>query len=228
MSNKWELTSGYGRRSDYKSPRQNIRMVQVSGPTLSILTTAEVKNYLKMGSDTTDDNLISDLIKSTAKMIEHECGGLCICEQTWKQYQKGGVETIELQRSPLIGTPTVSYYDDFEDTVPVNITYSSYFRVVENELHHLDGFFEQGRDGDGYTITFKTGLFTASTYTSSDKQELQILKTAQLRAIAFLYENREKYITAISEGNWSVTYNAELPIDVKTFIMPLHTGNGLL
>ena len=228
MSNKWDLTSGYGSSSSYKSPKQNTRLVQVSGPTVSIVTRSEAKNYLKMGSDTTDDNLIDDLIKAAITVIERECGGLAICDQTWKQYCKGGVETIELLRQPVLGVPTVSYYEDFDTVTATNITYSTYFRVVENELHHVDGFFEQGRDGDGYTITFKTGLFTASDYTSSSRQELQVLKTAICRTIAFLYENREEYVTRVSEGNWSVSYDGNLPIGIKALIMPLHTGKGLI
>lgn len=222
---KWDVMHG---NSTYKNKNQNIRLVQVSGPTLSIVTRSEAKNYIKMCSDTTDDTFIDDLIKASTSIIERELGGLAICEQTYKQYQKGCVETIELLRQPIIGIPTVSYYEDFEDTVAINITYSSYFRVVENELHHVDGYFEEGRDGDGYTITFKCGLFTTSTYTSSDRQELQVLKTAICRMVAYLYENREEYVNNISEGNWKVTYDGNLPIGIKTLIMPFHTGKGLI
>lgn len=228
MANKWDLTSGINSNSNYSPPRQNLKLRQVAGPTLTIVTRTEAKNYLKAGSDTVDDSLIDDLIKAATSIIERECGGVSICEQSWTQYQKGGVETIELLRQPVIGVPTVSYYENFEDATPVNITYSSYFRVIENELHHVDGYFEQGRDGDGYTITFKAGLFTASTYTSSDKQELQVFKTAICRTIAYLYEYREEYLTMVKVGEWSVTYDNQLPIGIKTLVMPYHTGRGLI
>lgn len=224
----WYISSGNNSNLSYTPPLQNVKLKQTAGPTLTIVSRTEAKNYCKMGSDTTDDSLFDDLIKSATSIIERECGGLAICEQTWKQYQKGGIETIELLRQPVIGVPTVSYYEDFDDTVPVNITYSSYCRIVDNTLYHVDGFFNEGRDGDGYTITFKTGLFTSSTYTSSDLQELQVLKIAICRTIAFLYENREEYLTKINEGEWSVSYDGELPIGIKTLIMPIHTGKGLI
>jgi len=226
MSNKWNLSSGY--QSNNKTNLQNIKLSQVSAPTLSIVTTDEAKNYLKIGCDVTDDFIVEDLVKASTNIIEHNCGGLCICEQTWKQYQKGGIETIKLLRQPVIGIPTVSYYENFTDITPTNITYTSDFRVVESELHHVDGFFEAGRDGDGYTITFKTGLFTSSTYNSSYNNKLQILKTAILRTVAFFYENREEYISQVKEGEWQVTYDGNLPIAVKNLIMPLHTGNGII
>ena len=224
MTNKWDLTTGINGNSQL----QNIKLVQVSGPTLSILTRSEVKSYLKIGTDTSDDNLVDDLTKASTNIIEHNCGGLCICEQTWKQYQKGGIQTIELLKQPIIGVPTVSYYEDFADITPTNITYTTEFRVLENNLYHINGFFDSGRDGDGYTITFKTGLFTGNTYNSSSNNKLQILKTAILRTVAFFYENREEYISQVKEGEWQVTYDGNLPIAVKNLIMPLHTGNGII
>ena len=130
-------------------------------------------------------------------------------------------------RQPVIGTPTVTFYEDFDST-GANITYSSYFRVVDNELFHADGVFEEGRDGDGYTIRFVAGKFTASNYTSSDDPELHTLKTAVLRTIAWLYEQREESVTDISEGNWKVSYSGELPMGIKRLVMPFHVGKGLI
>lgn len=228
MANKWELTSGNYDNSGYKEPIQNLKLVQVSGPTVSILTRSEVKNYLKLGSDTADDNLIDDMIKGCTSVIERELGGKAICNQKWKQYQKGGIETIELLRTPVIGIPSVSYYEDFDTVTATNITYSDYFRVVENNLVHIDGFFESGRDLDGYVITFQAGLFTASDYTSSSKQELQVFKNAINRLIAFMYENREEYMMEVQEGEWKVSYDGQLPIGVKNLIMPFHSGMGLI
>ena len=225
--NKWELTSGIG-SSKFKPQQQKIKLVQQSGNTFSIVTRSEAKNYLKIGSDTTDDNFVDDLIKSSEAVIEKELGGICICQKTFKQYQQGGIETIELKRTPAIGVPTVSYYENFDTITATNITYSDYFRVVENILIHADGFFESGRDLDGYVITFQAGLFTASNYTSSDRQELVVFKTAILRTIATLYENREEYTTEVQEGKWQVSYEYELPIAIKRLVMPFHSGMGLI
>lgn len=222
---KWDIIHG---TENFMKEIQKIKLVQVSGSTVSIVTRSEAKNYLKLGDDTTDDNLIDDLIKASETVIEKDLGGLCICQKQFKQYQQGNCETIELMRQPNIGIPTVSYYDDFETVTASNITYTSYFKVVENELYHIDSYWEKGRDGDGYIITYNAGLFTASDYTSSDREELQVFKTAILRTIAFLYENREEYTQQISEGNWKVTYDFDLPVGIKRLIMPYHTGKGLI
>jgi uncharacterized phiE125 gp8 family phage protein len=224
----WNLKSGSVDNLSYSTPRQNIKLVRVTAPTLSIVSRTEAKNYLKIGSDTTDDSLVDDLIKASTSIIERECGGIAICEQTWKQYQKGGVETIELMRQPVIGTPTVSDYEDFDTVTATNITVTSYFRTIENELVHVDGFFEEGRDLDGYTITYKAGKYTASSYTSSDDPDLGVLKTAILRTMAWLYEQREEHVTKIGEDNWNVTYDGNLPMGIKRLIMPMHTGKGLI
>jgi len=227
LASSWDLKSGTTSYNVNLNKPQNIKPVRVSAPTLSIVSVEEAKNYLKV-SDTIDEELINDLIGASTEIIERELGGLAICEQTWRQYQKGGCETIKLSRQPLIGVPTVSFYDDFDTVTATNITYTSYFRAIENELYHADGFFEEGRDGDGYTITYKAGLYTASTYQSNNDPRLQTLKTAILRTVAWLSEQREESVTDIKENNWSVTYdNTGLPAGIKRLIMPLHTGRGL-
>lgn len=211
-------------------PQQNIKLTLVTGPTLSIVSRSEAKNYIKIGTDTTDDSLVDDLIDAATRIIESEAGGIAICEQTWKQTQTGGTDVIKLMRQPVIGVPTVSYYDDFTTVTATNITYSSYFRVVQpNVLVHVDGYFEEGREQDGYEVMFKAGMFTASTYTNSADQRLQIFKTAILRTIAWMYENREEYVNFVGEGKLQVTYdNKELPLGIKRLIMPVHSGEGLI
>lgn len=222
----WDLKNGNSTR---RIKKQDVRLVRVTAPTLSIVSTSEAKNYVKLGSDTTDDALIDVLIKASTARIERECGGLAICEQTWKQYQKGGINTIKLLRQPLIGTPTVSYYEDFDTITATNITATSYFRAIENELYHTDGYFEEGRDGDGYVITFVAGKYTASNYTSSGDPDLAALKTAILRTFAWMYEQREENVVSVGEGSWNVSYDTkELPAGIKALIMPLHTGMGLI
>jgi hypothetical protein len=206
---------------------QNIKLVQVSGPTLSIVSKTEAKNYLKIGSDTTDDDLVEWMIKTATSIVERECGGLAICEQSWKQHQKGGCETIELLRQPIISVSTVSYYEDFDSTVETLVEGTDY-RKVENELYHVDGSFAEGRDGDGYTIEFTAGMFTSSTYTSSSRQELTSMKTLICRILAFLYENREEYLMNVSEGTWKAVYDDKLPIGIKLMCMSFHTGLGLI
>lgn len=212
----------------YSLELQDIKTTQTSGPTLSILTTNEVKNYLKLSSDTTDDNLVDQLTKAATAIVERECGGLAICEQTWTQYQQGNCKTIELMRQPVIGIPTVSYYEDFSTVTATNITYSSNFRVVGNELYNVDGYWEKGREGDGYTIVYNAGMFTTSTYTSSTDQRLKSMKSIICRIVAYLYENREEYVNSISEGTWKVTYDGQLPIGIKLLCMNFHTGKGII
>jgi uncharacterized phiE125 gp8 family phage protein len=229
MPSSWDLKSSVSNGNVNLNTPQNIKIELVSAPTLSIVSRSEMKTYLKLGSDTTDDSLVDDLIASAIGVVEKECGGIAICQQTWRQYQKGGIETIRLQREPLIGVPTVSYYSDFDTVTATNITYTTYVRAVQNELFHTDGYFEQGRDGDGYIITYDAGMYTTSTYTASNDPKLKQLKTAVFRIGAWLYEQREENITDIKENNWSVTYdNKELPMGIKRLLMPLHTGRGII
>lgn len=229
MSN-WNLRSGS--KDIYDDERYNIlqvpKMVLKTPPTQTLVSKAEAKNYLKLSSDTTDDTFVEQLIDSATAMIERELGGIALYHQTWTQYQQGGCETIELMRSPVIGVPTVSYYESFDTVTATNITYTSHFRTLEDELYHADGYFDAGREGDGYKIEYDVGMFTASNYTSSSDPRLDTFKTAICRTIAYLYENREEHIDSISEGNWKVTYDKQLPQGIKRLIMPFHSGRGLI
>lgn len=207
---------------------QDIKLKLVTAPTLSLVTTDEAKNYSKLSSDTTDDDLVDYLVSAAHGVLERELGGVALVEQTWRQYQQGGCETIELMREPVIGVPTVSYYSSFDTTTATNITYSSHFRVVENELYHANGYFTEGRAGDGYTVDYVVGMFTASNYTSSNDPALNVFKTAILRTFDWLYNQREEHVTKIDEGDWSVSYAGELPMGIKRLVMPYHSGKSLI
>jgi hypothetical protein len=207
---------------------QKAKLKLATAPTLSIVSTQEAKNYLKVNDDTEDNDLITHLIKSSQGIIEKELGNIALTPQTWIQYQTGGVETIELLVSPIIGIPTVSYFQDFNTVTASDITYSTSFRNIDNDLYHADGYWEKGRDGDGYTITFVAGKYTNSNYLTSNEAELQTFKIAILRTIAWLYEQREEHVTDIKEGNWSVSYDGNLPVGIKRLLMPYHSGRGLI
>jgi hypothetical protein len=201
---------------------------QIEGTKEYIMSISEAKNYLKLGDDSTDNGLIYDLIKTATSIIEHETGGLCIYEQTFEQKLTGGVEEIELLRQPVIGIPTVNYYEEFTTTTPEELQNLIDFRISGNVLYHKDGKFPKGREGDGYTITYKAGLFQNGSHTNSNNREIQLAKIAMLRIIGFLFENREEYAMQVDEGGWKVSYDGSLPIGIKRLIMPLHTGKGLI
>lgn len=229
MSN-WNWRSGT--KDIYDDEKYNIvqvpKEVLKTAPTQTIVSRAEAKTYDKLSSDTTDDSLIDQLIATAQACIEQHLGGVMLYHQTWTQYQQGGCETIELMKEPVIGVPTVSYYEKFDTVTATNITYTSHFRVLQDELYHADGYWEPGREGDGYKIEYDVGMFTASNYTSSNDPRLQVFKTAMERMITYLYENREEYVAQISEGNWSVTYSGGLPTGVKELIMPFRSVRGLI
>jgi uncharacterized phiE125 gp8 family phage protein len=207
-----------------KKVNQNITIEQTSTPTLTIVSSTEMKNYLKVDGST-DDTLINGLTLAAQKIIERQLGDTPLIETDFTQRQKGGIEHIKLMRQPVNGVPTVSYYEYFDTTTATNITYSSYFKKVNNTLIHSDGYFVEGRDHDGYEISFKAGKYTASSYSSADEG----LKTAVQRIVGYLYENREEGLTDLKEANWTAKYNWDKdPVGVKYLLMPYHSGEGII
>lgn len=207
-----------------KKVNQNITIEQTSTPTLTIVSSTEMKNYLKVDGST-DDTLINGLTLAAQSIISRQLGDTPLIETDFTQRQKGGIEHIKLMRNNVNGVPTVSYYESFDTTTATNITYSDYFRKVGNKLIHVNGYFVEGRDGDGYTIDFKAGKYTASSYSSADEG----LKTAVQRIVGYLYENREEGLTDLKESNWTAKYDwSSDPVGVKYLLMPYHSGEGII
>lgn len=190
-------------------------------PSNHPVTVDEAKLYCKVDT-TADDDVFEILVHAAVKAIENECGGLAIVKRTFTQKQTGGLEVIELMREPLVSLTSVTFAENFNST-PTTIT--SQVRTLSGQLIHENGYFKQGRDGDGYVIQFVAGLVDDTNQAHLDAP--QILRTAILRMIAFLYEQRQEFARSYSEGSWKVDYS-EVPEAIKRLVMPYHISKGVI
>jgi len=209
-----------GELEKVKPKYQEISVIETTLVTNEPLSLTEVKNYLKIDY-TTDDDLLTSLIKSVRVQIETELGGINIIRRNMIQKQTGGVEFIELLRQPVNSISSVIYFEDFDSTGETVTDY----RVVNNILYHRDSFFRVGRPADGYVITYNAGLITDAV--NANLSVPNNIKTAMQRVIAYLYENRQQYATTYSEGGWSITYNKEMRHEINLLLMPSHSGRGI-
>lgn len=197
----------------------------ITEPTLTILTTTETKNYLKV-DHSVDDTLIADMIKASQSFIETETG-IAVCPQTWQQFEEGGCETIELIKQPIISVDEIKYFDDFDEMTGSLLTVSIDFRLAGNILIHEDAYWEKQRAVDGYVIKYTAGLFTSSNYTSSTDPRLSTFKICALRFAAWLYENREMYITEINES-FQIKYDqTRIPQEIIRMLRPHSVITGI-
>lgn len=209
--------------NDYldKSTKEEIQSLSwtcKTKPTISILSIEEAKNYLKI-SHHEDNSLITLLIKSSVNSIENVIHKV-IHKSTFIQKQTGGTSKIKLMKCPVIGTPTVTYCENFNSTG----TTITDFRIVNNILYHADNYFISGREGDGYSIEYDTGLFSSST--DDNSMEYTTIKNVMARLTAYLYENRQQYCTNFNEENWAINYNTnDIPLEFKTMLLPLRESN---
>lgn len=194
---RWESDQLYRSRP----PIQSVT-VTAPEPTHELFGNGTIKNYLKMDTDT-DDDLIELIQKSIRKQLENELGGVLIVRREVTQKQTGGVETINLLRSPVNSISSVTYYESFDSIG--EIVAASDYRFHDGQLYHKDGFWKQGRDGNGYVIVYDAGHVADNGQAAENS--LPAIRTAALRLIAYIYENREEFATTISEGNFSVSYN---------------------
>jgi uncharacterized phiE125 gp8 family phage protein len=196
--------------------------VTYSDPVHEPVSLEETKNYLKVDY-TTDDTLIENLIHVARKQIENELGGFLIVKRSIVQKQTGGLDVIELLRQPVNSITSIYYYDSFASTG--SLISSSDYRYNEGQLYNSSGYWNQGREGNGYVITYNAGF--ADDSGQSAENSPNTIRQAILRIVAYLYENREEYVTQISEGNFSITYDKKTRNDVNLLLMPFHTGRAV-
>ena len=186
-----------GELEKVKPKYQEISIIETGLVTNEPLSLTEVKNNLKIDYST-DDDLLTGLIKSVRVQIETELGGVNIIRRNMIQKQTGGVEFIELLRQPVNSIASIIYFEDFDSTGETITDY----RQVNNILYHRDTFFKVGRAADGYVITYNAGLIADAV--NANLSVPSNIKTAMQRVISYLYENRQQYASTYSEGGWSI------------------------
>jgi uncharacterized phiE125 gp8 family phage protein len=209
-----------GELEKVKPKYQEISIIETGLVTNEPLSLTEVKNNLKIDYST-DDDLLTGLIKSVRVQIETELGGVNIIRRNMIQKQTGGVEFIELLRQPVNSIASIIYFEDFDSTGETITDY----RQVNNILYHRDTFFKVGRAADGYVITYNAGLIADAV--NANLSVPSNIKTAMQRVISYLYENRQQYASTYSEGGWSITYNKEMRQEINLLLMPNHSGRGI-
>jgi hypothetical protein len=196
---------------------------QISYTTAALISVSVAKDFLKIGY-TTDDILIETILK-TSEFICENIIHKSIQAKSFEQYIDGydfpnnkHLTKIKLLNAPIVGTPTVTIYELYDST---GAAYTN-FRMVDNVMYPYAKYFTKGREGDGYKISFDCAI--------SDNQELEVIKNVILRQAAYLYENREMYLTQHSEENWSVNYDLiNTPMEFKRILAPLrHPNLGVL
>jgi hypothetical protein len=170
----------YGGYNYQKRQIQNISLQQTSPPQISLVTVDEAKNFLKV-SYTTDDNLISDILKTSHFFVETQIQK-CLCSQSWKQMQQGGIDKLKLLKCPIIGTPTVTIYEEFDSTGEV-LT-SSDVRIVDNVLLHVNKWFDEYREMDGYVIEYDVGMFNTDDFSEDITQGTASVGTSSTEILA--------------------------------------------
>lgn len=102
----------------------------VTGPTVEPVSLAEVKNYLKIDDDQTeDDALLSGLIVAARKLLDGYSGvfGRCLVSQTWKLSLPDFRDNIQLPLPPLQSVTHIKYYDTDGD---LNTVSTSVYEVI--------------------------------------------------------------------------------------------------
>ena len=161
-----------------------------TAPTVPVVTTADMKSYLKVDTlITEDDTLIASLVKAATSKIE-KLARIALITQTFEYYLDAIGNKIELPRPPLQSVTTFQYYDESYTvyTMPASLYVVKAFAIAdpgfilrlkyESWPVYTDG-------GCGILITYKAGYGDASTSVPDD------LITALKMIVAHWYDNRE-------------------------------------
>ncbi len=189
----------------------------LTAATVSILGITATKNYLKV-EHSQDDSLITQLIEASILFVENYTG-FKTSPETWEQSESGGVDKITLDLAPIDSINSVMEYDSFDSTG--SLLTASTFRNSGNDLIHIDGYWPKNRDVDGYKINYTVGSWLAS------DRRIEALKTAALRCVGWLYENREEFVVNVQESfNVQYDFNS-VPAGVKRLLNPFMRNVGI-
>ena len=189
----------------------------LTAATVSILGITATKNYLKV-EHTQDDTLITQLIEASILFVENYTG-FKTSPETWEQSETGGVNKVTLDLAPIDSINSVMEYDDFDSTG--SLLTASTFRRSGNDLIHVNGYWPKQRDVDGYVVNYTVGAWLAS------DRRIEALKTAALRCVGWLYENREEFVVNVQESfNVQYDFNS-VPAGVKRLLNPFMRNVGI-
>lgn len=190
----------------------------LTAATVSILGITATKNYLKV-EHTQDDTLITQMIEASILFVENYTG-LKTSPETWEQSETGDVAKLTLDLAPIDSINSMVQYDSFDSTGSL-LTASTDFRRAGNDLIHVNGYWPKNRDGDGYVINYTVGTWLAS------DRRIEALKTAALRCVGWLYENREEFVVNVQESfNVQYDFNS-VPAGVKRLLNPFIRNVGV-
>jgi hypothetical protein len=185
--------------TDYAVPQYVT--VSESDPIYHPINDIEFKRYAKI-DDSVDENptLISQITHAATQIVEGYMG-IRLHRRSVIQRQTGGVTSIPAMRSPVSSVTSIVYAQNFESAY---VTQSATtYRHAADEFFNVNNFFEQGRDGDGYVITYTAGLVADTTPSTTPLS----IKTAIFRVAAYLYECRQEYATQWTEQGFSISYD---------------------
>jgi uncharacterized phiE125 gp8 family phage protein len=174
-----------------KSKPKDVAYKITTAATSEPITRAEAKNWLKLGSDTTDDTLVDTLITAARVWVENHCAISLLPQtvlETWDVLPKDG--TLTLSVAPLRSVSAVTYLDTagVTQTMPVTVydvdSVSMPARIVRA--------YGQTWPDTEESINRASAIYTVG-YDNASAVPAPI-KTAMLLTIADMYDNRTDYV----------------------------------
>ncbi len=167
-----------------------MRLSLDDAPTNPVVSLADMKLYLKIETEITDeDDLIESLVKAATKQVENYCR-IALITQTWDVYYDLIGDKIELPRPPLQKINTFKYYDDdytaYDMTATLYIT-QTFARTIESgyiRRKKYESWPTYTENGDGIKINFDCGFGDDATDVPED------LVDAVKKLAVYKYDNR--------------------------------------
>lgn len=170
----------------------------------------EMKTYLRLESDITeDDTLIDSLIKAAETKIENICS-IAITTKTYDGYLNDLPGIVEVPVPPLQSISAITYYnDEYTGTVVDSDSYvvQTYDNIEYGEIILKKGYTWPIPDAtvNRFKITFVAGFGDDYSTIPDD------LKTAIKMIVAHWYDNRESQEIPPAAENLYMNYKVYLP-----------------
>jgi uncharacterized phiE125 gp8 family phage protein len=206
-----------------------IDVQRTAGPTCSVVSLDETKDYLRI-DETAHDTMLTQLIEDATTILE-DTYGVAFIASSYRQVQNLAPRMIRLLRFPVLSVTSVKYIAD--DNADTEVTYASTGYMVSGQFLRCRSVWPTHRQWQSFITYFKAGYAdpgaspNAGAITTARAAVPDFVKRAVMQLTGHMYENPEGGGPEVKYETQMKSYG-DLPLMVQRLMQPLYRKNGVL
>lgn len=204
-----------------------IDIKRVAGPTCSVVSLSDTKDYLRI-DETAHDAMLTQLIDDATRILE-DIYGVAFIASSYKQVQNVASRAVRLLRFPLLSVTSVKTIAD--DNADTEVLYASTNYMVSGQLIRARSVWPTHRQWQSFLVYFKAGYNDPgaspndAAIAAARAAVPEYAKRAVMQMVGHMYENPEGEGSEVEYESQFKAYG-DLPMQVQKLMQPFYRKNG--